>query len=110
MKRIVATSIIVAVVLVILVVTVMGVNAYINRIRAGYIIQKTYFPAHTSRYVTYIRVNKIMVPQWHTVHHNDRWTFTIEDGDNRAMWDVRESVYNAYKVGDWFTVEEVIAN
>ena len=104
------TTVIVLTVLAIVTVLFVTIDAYIHRIRAGYIIQKTYSPAHTSRYVTYIRVNKIMVPQWHTVHHNDRWTFTIEDGDKWAMWDVRESVYNAYKVGDWFAVEEVIAN
>lgn len=110
MRGIIKTSIIVVVVLAILAVTVMAVNTYIHRIRAGWIIQKTFSPAHTSRYVTYMRVNKIMIPQWHTIHHNDRWIFTIEDGDKRASWDVRESVYNRYSVGDWFEVEEVIAN
>jgi hypothetical protein len=110
MRGIIKTSIIVVVVLAILAVTVMAVNTYIHRIRAGWIIQKTFSPAHTSRYVTYMRVNKIMIPQWHTVHHNDRWIFTIEYGDKRASWDVRESTYDSYDVGDWFELEEVIAN
>lgn len=109
-RKIITISVIVLVALVILALIFVAVNAYNNRIRAGWIIQKTYSQAHTSRFMIYIRVNKIMIPKWHTIYHNDRWTLTIEDGDNRADWDVRESIYDSYNVGDWFNVEEVISD
>lgn len=109
-RDIIKVSVIVVVVLAILALIIAVGYAYVHRIREGWIIEKSYSPAHTIRFVTYIRVGKTMIPQWHTIYHNDRWTFTIEDDDKRASWDVRESVYNSYSVGDWFAVEEVINN
>lgn len=83
-----------------------AVDDYVHRIQAGWIIEKTYSPAHTVRYITYMPVNKVMIPIWHTDYYKDKWAFTIENSDERASWDVQKSVYDSYSVGDWFELKD----
>lgn len=74
-----------------------------NRLDEGYITAKSYSPAHTVRYISYIRVNKNNIPVWRRIHHRDRWTLKIENDGKVDHWEVSQEIYSQYKVGDWIS-------
>lgn len=83
-----------------------------ERITEGTIYEKKFEPAHTVMWTQFILSGKVLVPIVHSDPVPDSWYFFIYqgDGDERetARWEVSESQYNSYEVGDYFVaIDEV---
>lgn len=80
-----------------------------EKISEGTIYEKEFEPAHTNSWVQPVFTGKyfIYIPQ--SDYYPDSWYFSIYqgDGDERetARWQVSESQYNSYEVGDYFVAE-----
>lgn len=79
-------------------------------ITEGTIYEKEFEPAHTVRWTQFILSGKVLVPIAQSADVPDSWYFSIcqGDGDERktARWEVSESQYNSYEVGDYFVATE----
>lgn len=80
-----------------------------EKISEGTIYEKKFEPAHTVTWTQFIVAGKVLVPVVHSNPVPDSWYFSIYqgDGDERetARWQVSESQYNSYEVGDYFVAE-----
>lgn len=81
-----------------------------EKISEGTIYEKEFEPAHTFMWAQYILAGKVLVPIMHSTWVPDSWYFSIYqgDGDERetARWQVSESQYNSYEVGEYFVASE----
>ena len=79
-----------------------GVANSANRISEGVLVDKHYSPAYTTTTYTGSGNNRRAVPRYHSA----KYRFTIEGEKNgetvRYTFDVTESEYDRYKVGDYY--------
>lgn len=75
-----------------------------NRITEGVVVDKRYHAAYTTTTYTGSKNNRIAIPK----HHPERYVFTIEgDKEGRTVqytFDVTETQYEQYSIGDYFTM------
>lgn len=80
-----------------------------EKISEGTIYEKKFEPAHTVTWTQFIVAGKVLVPVVHSNLVPDSWYFSIFQGDEHeretARWQVSESQYNSYEVGDYFVAE-----
>ena len=69
----------------------------------GYVIGKEHSAAHQIYSPIHMNVNGKMqlIPYWN--YQPDRWSITVQNGDNTDWWYVSESYYDSVHVGDWVT-------
>lgn len=79
-------------------------------ITEGTIYEKEYEPAHTVMWTQFILSGKVLVPIMHADPVPDSWYLLIYQGEGEerktARWEVSESQYNSYEVGDYFVATE----
>lgn len=69
----------------------------------GVVIRKDYTPAHNVYSPIHMNVNgkTQIIPHWN--YHPDRWSVTVQNGEDTDWWYVSESYYDSVKIGDWVT-------
>ena len=80
-----------------------------EKISEGTIYEKEFEPAYTNTWIQPVYTGKYFICIPHSEYNPDSWYFSIYqgDGDERetARWQVSESQYNSYEVGDYFVAE-----
>lgn len=94
------------VITVLVAVLVAAIWTSIPQLTEGWVIDKNFTAAHTTRTTSIVFTGKISVPITRFVHHPDTWRIhvsgTTEDGEERAeWWEIGETLYGMIEIGDW---------
>ena len=72
----------------------------------GTVTDKHYDEAHRIYSPMIMNVNKHtqIIPRW--IHYPDRWYVSVQNGEEKDIWEVTEEYYDSVEVGDYITSEQ----
>lgn len=94
----------IAILIIIVVVAIIGINVYQNvtfGTKQGIIIDKQYHAPWVSYNTSYVNDNHISIP----VTHPESWSVKIKKDDKELWIDISENEYDSLKIGDCYHCE-----